>query len=133
MCKRSFASGTSRSRTGLPDGPRRGEIWLVALGAGRDGEPGKTRPAVVVSVDELNAGAPEDLVTVVPLSSSAAPSALRVEISPSSGVERPSRAVCRAVRSVAASRLRRRVGDVGAEPFGQVESSLALILGLAAR
>ncbi|TXB91664.1 type II toxin-antitoxin system PemK/MazF family toxin, partial [Mycobacterium tuberculosis] len=33
--------------------PRRGDLWLVSLGAARAGEPGKHRPAVVVSVDEL--------------------------------------------------------------------------------
>ncbi|WP_041730646.1 type II toxin-antitoxin system PemK/MazF family toxin [Conexibacter woesei] len=29
--------------------PRRGEIWLVSLGAARRGEPEKNRPAIVVS------------------------------------------------------------------------------------
>jgi mRNA interferase MazF len=89
------------------DAPRRGEIWLVALGAVRAGEPGKTRPAVVVSVDELTPDAPTYLVIVAPLSSSQAASALRVEIAPSVGVDRPSRAICRAVRAVVSSRLRR--------------------------
>ncbi|MGF2943794.1 type II toxin-antitoxin system PemK/MazF family toxin, partial [Mycobacterium sp. Lab-001] len=36
--------------------PRRGDVWLVALGAARAGEPGKHRPAVIVSVDEILAG-----------------------------------------------------------------------------
>jgi mRNA interferase MazF len=112
------------------DGPRRGEIWLVALGAARAGEPGKTRPAVVVSVDELITGAPTDLVVVVPLSSSQAPSALRVEIAPAVGVDRPSRAICRAVRAVVASRLVRRLGSVESPVMEEIESVLATILGL---
>jgi mRNA interferase MazF len=73
------------------DAPRRGDVWLVALGAGRAGEPGKTRPAIIVSVDELSTGAPEELIVVVPVSSSLAPSALRIEIDPTAGVESPSR------------------------------------------
>lgn len=113
-----------------PDAPRRGEIWLVALGAARAGEPGKTRPAVVVSVDELSTGAPTDLIVVVPLSSSQAPSAIRVEIAPSAGIDRPSRAICRAVRAVVSSRLVRRIGSVESRTMQEIEGALALILGL---
>jgi len=111
--------------------PRRGEIWLVALGAGRTGEPAKNRPAVVLSVDELNAGiAQDELVVVVPLSSSRAPSALRPEVAPSEGLDRASRAICRGVRAVARARLLRQVGVLTPETMEQVERSLASILGL---
>lgn len=65
--------------------PRRGEIWLVSLGAGRRGEPAKTRPAIVISVDELLTGSDEELVVVVPLSSSRAPSKLRSAVSAAEG------------------------------------------------
>jgi len=112
------------------DPPRRGEIWLVALGAARAGERGRTRPALVVSVDELSTGAPTDLVVVVPVSNSQAPSAIRVEIPPSAAVDRPSRALCRAVRAVVSSRLVRRLGAVESPVMEQVESVLATILGL---
>lgn len=111
------------------DTPRRGEIWLVALGAVRAGEPG-TRPAVVVSVDELTTDVPTDLVLVVPLSSSQAASALRVEIAPSAGVECPSRAICRAVRAVVSSRLLRRLGIVASPAMDEIDTVLAMILGL---
>ena len=53
------------STTALPE-PRRGELWLVALGAARAGEPGKHRPGVIVSVDEILAGIDEELIVVVP-------------------------------------------------------------------
>lgn len=112
------------------DAPRRGEIWLVALGAARAGEPGKTRPAVVVSVDELDADGSTDLIIVVPLSSSQAASALRVEIAPSAGVDRPSRVICRAVRGVVSSRLVRRLGSVESPAMEEIETVLAMILGL---
>lgn len=114
----------------LTDAPRRREVWLIALGAGRAGEPGKTRPAVVVSDDELSTGAPGDLIVVVPLSSSLAPSALRVDVAPLAGIDRPSRAVCRAVRGVVSSRFERRIGIVDEATMGQVETALALILRL---
>ncbi len=114
----------------LTDAPRRREVWLVALGAGRAGEPGKTRPAVVVSADELSTGVPEELIVVVPLSSSLAPSALRIEVAPDAGIERPSRAVCRAARAVVSSRFVRRIGSVDQATMEQVEMALALILEL---
>lgn len=115
------------------DAPRRGDVWLVALGAGRAGEPGKTRPAVVVSVDELSTGAPRELIVVVPLSSSLAPSALRIEIEAAAGSERASRAVCRGIRAVVRSRLVRRIGSVPPANLEQVETALTLILGLERR
>ena len=55
--KPSSASGKAPSRMVSTDAPHRGDIWLVALGAGRAGVPGKTAPAIVVSVDELSTGA----------------------------------------------------------------------------
>lgn len=113
-----------------PDIPRRREVWLVALGAGRAGEPGKTRPAVVVSDDELSTGAPGELIVVIPLSSSLAPSSLRVDMPPIAGIDRPSRAVCRAVRAVVSSRFVRRIGKVDQTTMEQIETALGLILVL---
>lgn len=110
------------------DAPHRGEIWLVALGAGRSAEPAKTRPAVVVSADALNTGGSAELIVVVPLTSSLAPSALRIEIEPSAGLDHPSRAVCRAVRAVVASRFVRPVGRVTDADLRRIEGGLAMIL-----
>lgn len=114
----------------MTDAPRRGEIWLVALGAGRAGEPGKTRPAVIVSSDELLTGTPEELIVVVPVSSSRAPSALRIEVPADVGLDPPSRAICRAVRAVVSSRLVRRIGAVAPATMADIEMALSLILEL---
>ena len=111
--------------------PRRGEVWLVSFGAGRAGEPAKNRPAVVMSVDEQNIGATAaDLIVVVPLSSSRAPSPLRPEIPASAGVDQASRAICSAVRGLARARLLRRLGDLAPESLAEVERALSLILGV---
>jgi mRNA interferase MazF len=113
--------------------PRRGEVWLTSFGAARPGEPGKHRPAVVVSADRLSAGGMADLIVVVPLSSSVAPSPLRPEIAGVEGVEgvdRPSRAICRAIRGIARGRLLRRIGALTPETLTEVERSLALVLGM---
>ena len=110
--------------------PRRGELWLVALGAARAGEPGKHRPAVVVSVNEILAGLDDELVVVVPVSSSRAGSPLRPPISAIEGVEAESVAVCRGVRAVARSRLLQRLGVLAPDTMRGIEHALALILGI---
>lgn len=111
--------------------PSRGEIWLVSLGAAREGEPGKNRPAIVISVDELNTGTEHDLFVVVPMSKSRAASPLRPLISGSSaGDDDQGVAVCRAIRSVARPRLLRRLGATEDDTLAAIEHCLRLILGL---
>ncbi len=110
--------------------PRRGEVWLVSFGASRAGEPGKNRPAIVVSADGIIAGSPQEPIVVVPLSSSVPPSALRPVLTDAEGVDRPSRAVCGAVRGVARSRLLRRLGALPPAKLAEIERALARVLGL---
>lgn len=128
-CARRTAAGTPPSATELPE-PRRGELWLVALGAARAGEPGKHRPAIVVSVDELLAGVDDELVVVVPVSGSASGSGLRPRVSPTEGVDVDSVAVCRGVRAVARTRLLKQLGALTPETMRQIERALQLILGV---
>ncbi|MEO8815299.1 MAG: type II toxin-antitoxin system PemK/MazF family toxin [Mycobacterium sp.] len=113
----------------MPD-PRRGEIWLVALGAARTGEPGKHRPAVVVSIDEILAGVDDELIVVVPVSSSLTDSPLRPPISRAEGVDAESVAVCRAIRSIARTRLLKPLGAVAPGTMRHIERALALVLGI---
>jgi mRNA interferase MazF len=110
--------------------PRRGEIWLVSFGAARRGEPGKNRPATIISVDGLLSGADHELVVVVPISSSRPPSALRPRVSPAEGIESESVAIPRAIRAVARRRLLRRLGALSPETLVAIEQSLATVLGL---
>ena len=110
--------------------PRRGDLWLVALGAARAGEPGKHRPAVIVSVDDILTGIDDELVVVVPVSSSRSGTPLRPDVSPAEGVDTPSVAVCRSVRAVARTRLLERLGTLTPDTMRQVERALALILGI---
>jgi mRNA interferase MazF len=110
--------------------PRRGEVWLVAFGAARRGEPGKHRPAIIVSADGVLTGSLDEPVVAVPLSSSAERSPLRPEIGPVAGVDRPSYAICGAVRGMARSRFLRRLGALTPEAVADVDRALALMLGL---
>ncbi len=111
--------------------PRRGEIWLASLGAARRGEPGKNRPVVVLSSEELLIGDAGELIVVVPLSSSVAPSRLRPSVDPGSVIDKDSAAVCRAVRGIARARLLRRLGKTSAGTLAEVEAALATVLDLA--
>ena len=110
------------------EGLRRGEIWLVAFGAGRTGEPGKNRPAIILSADGLIVGSDDELVVTIPLSSSLAPAKLRPSIPATAGIDADSAAVPRGIRSVARSRLLRRIGEVDRETLAAVERALKLIL-----
>ena len=110
--------------------PRRGDLWLVSLGAARAGEPGKHRPAVVVSVDEILAGIDDELVVVVPVSSSGSRTPLRPPVSPAEGVDTDSVAVCRSIRAVARTRLVERLGTITPGTMREIENALALILGI---
>lgn len=116
--------------TASTEAPRRGEIWLVSLGAARRGEPGKNRPAVVVSADELVTGHKDELIVVVPLSTSRAPSKLRPPVSPNTGIDEESAAIPRAIRSVSRRRLLRRIGTLDPDTMGAVEQALATVLVL---
>ena len=128
---RGTTSGHGKPRSAMDSTePRRGEIWLVSLGAARKGEPGKNRPAIVISVDEIVAGVEHELFVVVPVSSTRAPSLLRPRVSAGEGVDDESAAICRGVRAVSRSRLLRPIGRLKPETLGAVEQALATVLGL---
>jgi mRNA interferase MazF len=112
------------------DRPKRGEVWLAAFGTARPGEPGKTRPAVVITPTELIGDSPRDLVVVVPLSSSVSASALRPKIAKRSGLSDDSLAVPLAIRGVARRRLEERIGKVGRAELRAIEVALGYSLGL---
>ena len=113
------------------DPPQRGEIWLTTLGAARPGEPGKTRPAVVLTPAGLSIGSPLEQIVIVPLSATVSPSPLRPAISTASGIERPSRAVPRAVRGVTRTRMVERIGRASDREMASIGSALGIVLGIA--
>jgi len=112
--------------------PRQGEIWLTAFGAARIGEPGKTRPALIVSANGLIGGSVFDLVIVVPVSASLSPTPSRLAISatPDTGLTADSVVVVRAVRSLSRARLLRRLGMADAPTMASVQEILVALLGL---
>jgi mRNA interferase MazF len=85
---------------------------------------------VVVSVDEILAGVNDELLVVVPVSSSRTTSPLRPAVSPSEGVDVDSVAVCRGIRAVARTRLLERLGTLTPDTMHQIERGLGLVLGI---
>jgi mRNA interferase MazF len=107
-------------------GPRRGEVWWVALDPVLGTEVGKTRPAVVVSNDSCNAHGSR--VVVLPVTSkveSLYPGEARITLR-----GRPARALGDQVRSVDRRRFRSRIATLGAAEFLGVEDALRITLAL---
>jgi len=121
--------GATRPMTALPE-PKRGDLWLVGFGAGRSGEPGKHRPAVILSTDELIGGVSDELIAVIPVSSSRSGTPLRPTITPAEGVDTDSVAICRGIRAVARTRLIERLGTAEPATLRDIERAVALILGI---
>lgn len=106
-------------------------MWLVRLGASEPGEPGKNRPAIIVSTDSLRTGSVRDLFVVVLISATVSRSPMRPPVaSADAGVDRPSIAVPAAVRAVSRARLLRHIGEVPVDTLQAVVRVLAVILGL---
>lgn len=113
----------------------RGEIWQVDFDPARGGEANKTRPAVVVSNDRANSSAVRlgrGVVTVVPVTSNVATVYPFQVFLPAAttGLAVDSKAQAEQVRSVAAERLRRRIGRLSAAERAQLDDALRLHLEL---
>ncbi|MDP7701339.1 type II toxin-antitoxin system PemK/MazF family toxin [Mycobacterium sp. TY815] len=113
----------------------RGEIWQVDLNPTRGSEANKVRPAVVVSNDRANAIASRlgrGVVTVVPVTSNVTTVyPFQVLLTGGAmGLVVDSKAQAEQVRSVAAERLRRRLGRVSGAELAQLDDALRLHLDL---
>ncbi|MCL2316986.1 MAG: type II toxin-antitoxin system PemK/MazF family toxin [Actinomycetia bacterium] len=112
--------------------PRPGDVWLTACGGARVGEPGKTRPAVVLSAQDPLHDSVYDLVIVAPISAGMPPAAVRppVAATPDTGLAVDSVIVVRAIRGMSRTRLVRRLGAVDAATLTNVQEILAALLDL---
>lgn len=102
----------------------------MAIGAARKGEPGKTRPAVVVSSNRLDQQWDSELLVVVPISASREQTPLRPLVPASCGIDRDSVAVVTGVQSGAASRLVRRIGIAPPSVMREIDEALRFVLEL---
>ena len=101
---------------------RRGEIWLATLDPTVGAEIRKTRPALVVSPDDLNATLP--LITVAPLTSGSRAARFRVPVH-FNGMD--GLILAEQVRSVDRRRLVKQLGSVDAATLDQTLAVLQAI------
>ncbi|WP_026423945.1 type II toxin-antitoxin system PemK/MazF family toxin [Actinokineospora inagensis] len=114
---------------------RRGDIHLVDLDPTRGSEANKVRPAVIVSNDAANQAAQRfgrGVVTVVPITSNTARVFPFQVLLPGAdcGLLADSKAQAEQVRSIAASRLHRRLGRVPGPLLKALDDALRIHLGL---
>ncbi len=109
---------------------KRGEIWIVDLDPVLGHEQAGRRPALVLSADAFNAS-PADLVTVLPVTSTARklPSRIRI-VPPEGGLRVESWVVCEQVRTVSKRRLSSKLGTVMPSTLRSVSDVVRLLLDL---
>jgi len=99
---------------------KQGEIWDVRLEPVVGHEQGGSRPAMIVSVDEISSGAGE-MCIVVPLTRTNRDTPLHIRIEPpEGGLDAVSFALPENVRSISRERLARRRGSVRDNTLEQV-------------
>ncbi|MGH3861481.1 type II toxin-antitoxin system PemK/MazF family toxin [Actinokineospora sp.] len=114
---------------------RRGDIHLVDLDPARGSEADKVRPAVIVSNNAANAVAARTgrgVVTVVPITSNIERVFGFQVLLPAKacGLVVDSKAQAEQVRSIATTRVRKRVGKVPAELLDRLDDALRTHLAL---
>lgn len=110
--------------------PARGDVWFVNLDPTTGREQAGKRPALVVSVNELNHSAAE-LVVVLPVTSRDKQVRSHVPVDEGEGgLAARSFIKCEDIRSISVRRLDRRLGSVSLPTLAAVEDRLRILLGL---
>jgi len=108
-----------------------GEVWFCDLSPIRGHEQAGSRPAVVISVDQLSAGASE-LAIVVPLTRTNRPSPLYVALDPpEGGVRERSYAMPEMVRSISRERLSARWGTISGQKLADIAHRVHILTRIA--
>lgn len=112
--------------------PRRGEVWLTefeSISSALPYEQAGLRPAVVISVDQINAHGRACIV--VPISTTRHSAAWHLPlVPPSGGLERSSFALCEQVRLIAQAHTRRRLGVLPAATMQAIARRIQIAIGL---
>ena len=97
--------------------PRHGEVWLVDMGIA-----GKTRPAVVLIADRLNA--PRTLIIYIPITRQNRGSELEVPLGHLPFLDSTSVANVQAIGSLPSIRFEKRLGVVPEDDLKKVKAAL---------
>jgi len=109
----------------------RQEIWWVDLDPPGEGiEIHKTRPALIVSVDQINNG-PAGLVIIIPLTSTRTGIPFHIQIAPpEGGLNITSYIKCDQIRMISTKRLKGRLGKISGLTMSKVEEALRFLMDL---
>lgn len=109
---------------------RRGDIHLVNFSPARENEADHIRPAVVVNNNAANAQ--NVVLTVIPLTTNTERVYQFQLLLPNerTGLEHDSKAQVEQIRSVALSRVRKRIGHVPPDLMGELDARICLHLAL---
>lgn len=109
--------------------PSRGEIWLIGLERSAKAEGNTQRPALVLSVNELNHG-PAELAIVAPISERDYRIATHVPVAQSqSTTSSRSFVLCEELRSVSTRRFSEKLGSVDEQTMRDVLYTVSVLLG----
>jgi mRNA interferase MazF len=105
-----------------------GQVWSVTLDPTVANEQRGTRPCVVVSIDRFNA-LPIRQAIVVPLTTRERGFPHHIAVTDDGGLNRPSWAMCEAVRAVSLERFGQLIGTATSVTIAAITDQLVLWLG----
>jgi mRNA interferase MazF len=105
--------------------PRQGEVWWCALDRVIGSEVAKTRPVLIVSIDQMNVQRARRSI-VVPLTSTERPAGVPIELKVE-GTLRVSYAEAYQVRTVSHSRLTTKLGTASVEARQAISMQISLL------
>lgn len=110
----------------------RGEIWLINLDPTIGAEIKKTRPAVIINVDEIGV---LPLRVIVPITSwkerySQAPWLVQIQPTVENALEKASAADAFQIRSLSNQRFVRRIGEVDSDMLSSILEAVKIVLGI---
>lgn len=106
-----------------------GQVWSVTLDPTVANEQAGTRPCVVVSADRFNS-LPIRHAIIVPLTTRQRDLPHHVAVIDDGGLDRPSWAMCEAVRALSTRRFQRLIGIASSDTVDAIARRLGLWLGL---
>lgn len=110
----------------------RGEIWLINLDPTVGAEIKKSRPAVIINIDEIGV---LPLQVIVPITDwkehyAQAPWLVQIQPNKQNGLTKTSAADAYQIRSLSVERFIHRIGTLGKEPLNKILDAVQLILGI---
>lgn len=110
---------------------KRGEVWITDLRPTIGWEVAKKRPAIIISIDQINDISP--VVVIIPLSSRV-PKILGPEriLIPSqrANLKKDSVVLTTQIRAIDKKRLIKKIGYISGDLLKEIEGSLKLVLGM---